>query len=112
MTIVSQPSQKPKLLFVVTKSNWGGAQRYVYDLATNLPADQFEVIVAAGGRGPLLKRLSAKGLHTVEIPNMVRDINLFTDFRVFMFILELIKVHNPQIVHLNSSKAAILGSLA
>ncbi len=23
-----------KILYVITKANWGGAQRYVYDLAT------------------------------------------------------------------------------
>ena len=26
---------KTKVLFLITKSNWGGAQRYVYDIATN-----------------------------------------------------------------------------
>ena len=32
-----------KILFVITKSNWGGAQRYIYDLATNLPKENLEI---------------------------------------------------------------------
>ena len=49
--------QKKKMLYVITKSNWGGAQRYVYDLATALPKDQFEVSVAFGQEGLLAKKL-------------------------------------------------------
>src|SRR5437764_1038653 len=39
---------KTKVLIIVTKSNVGGAQRYVYDLATHMPKDRFEVVVATG----------------------------------------------------------------
>ena len=37
---------RKKILFIITKSNWGGAQRYVYDLATSLPKEKYEVAVA------------------------------------------------------------------
>ena len=40
--------EKKKILYVITKGNFGGAQRYVYDLATSLPKDKFEVLVACG----------------------------------------------------------------
>ena len=42
---------KKKVTYVITKSNWGGAQRYVFDLATNLNREEFEVSVALGGTG-------------------------------------------------------------
>ncbi|WP_218137178.1 hypothetical protein, partial [Vibrio cholerae] len=29
-------SKKQKILYVITKGNWGGAQRYVFDLAVSL----------------------------------------------------------------------------
>ena len=90
MMTVSRTSQKSKLLFLVTKSNWGGAQRYVFDLATNLPNDEFEIIVAAGGEGRLLERQRAKGIRTISIPKLDRDINLTTDFVVFLFLFKLI----------------------
>ena len=92
MTTTHQNNQISKLLFIVTKSNWGGAQRYVYDLAVSLPHDQFEVIVAAGGRGRLIKRLQAKGIRTIEIPKLYRDINVLTDFGVFLFLYKLINL--------------------
>ena len=34
-----------KALVLITKSNWGGAQRYVYDLAVNLPKELYDVEV-------------------------------------------------------------------
>ena len=51
---------KPKkILFVITKATWGGAQRYVFDLATHLPPEQFEVMVAYGEKGKLAADLEA-----------------------------------------------------
>ena len=40
-----------KILFIITKSVWGGAQKYVFDLTTNLPKDSFEPVIAGGGKG-------------------------------------------------------------
>ena len=33
-----------KILYFITKSNWGGTQKYVYDLATNLVINSDEII--------------------------------------------------------------------
>ena len=42
----------PKILYFITKSNWGGAQRHVYDLATSaLLLDQYNIKVYAGKSG-------------------------------------------------------------
>jgi hypothetical protein len=41
-----------KLLLAITKSNWGGAQRYVYDIATHFNHEKhFDVVVLTGGTG-------------------------------------------------------------
>ena len=102
---------KKKVLFVITKSTVGGAQRYVYDLATNLPED-YEPVVAAGGTGALLRMLSQKGIRTIAIPHLERDISVFKEFRVLFFLIALFKKEKPDIVHLNSSKIGALGALA
>ena len=52
--------QRKKVLFVITKSNFGGAQRYVFELATTLPKDQYDTVVAFGGNGFLKEKLEAK----------------------------------------------------
>ena len=36
---------KKKLFICITKSTWGGAQKYVFDIATNAPKDKFDVTV-------------------------------------------------------------------
>ena len=70
-------SSNTKVLFVITKSNWGGAQRYVFDLATALPPEQFDVAVAFGGTGVagaapgrLAEMLAEQNIRTIFIPEL------------------------------------------
>jgi len=102
---------KKKILFVITKSNWGGAQRYVYDLATNLPQD-YEPVVAAGGTGVLFEMLNKKGIRIITIPQLKRDISFFKEWSVFFFLCRLFWEERPEIVHMNSSKIGGEGALA
>ena len=53
-------ASKKKILFAVTKGNWGGAQRYVFDLATNLPGEEFEITVMCGDGERLENKLAQK----------------------------------------------------
>ena len=46
-------SHRKKILYIVTKSNMGGAQRYVFEIATSLDPATYEVVVAFGGNGLL-----------------------------------------------------------
>ncbi|OGG59596.1 hypothetical protein A2765_03255 [Candidatus Kaiserbacteria bacterium RIFCSPHIGHO2_01_FULL_56_24] len=108
---------KKKILMVVTKSNYGGAQRYIFDLATNFPAGQFDVAVAFGpgpdGKpGRLAKMLGEKGVRTILISELGRDVDLAGDWRAFRALTALFGSERPDIVHLNSSKAGGLGALA
>jgi len=104
--------QKKKVLFLITKATWGGAQRYVYDLATNLPSDKFEPIVAFGESGRLSELLKQKNILLRPLPSLGRDVVLFSDIASFFQILGLLRRERPDVVHLNSSKAAALGALA
>ena len=103
---------KIKILYIITKSNFGGAQRYVYDLATNLPKTEFEILVAFGGNGLLKEKLEAAHIRTVTLSALDRDIGTFKEFLAFLQILGTIKNFEPELIHLNSSKAGILGGLA
>ncbi len=101
-----------KVLYVITKANWGGAQRYVFDLATNLQKRQFTPVVAFGTKGLLAERLAAAGIETRTVSSMQRDILFGTDLKSFFELYHLYKEVRPQVVHLNSSKAGGLGALA
>lgn len=104
--------EKKKVLYVITKSNWGGAQRYVYDLATNLPKETFEVAVAVGGDGLLAERLKAARVASYPIATLQRDVSLAADLKSFGDLYRLFKTLKPDVVHLNSSKAGGVGALA
>jgi len=101
-----------KILYIITKSNWGGAQRYVFDLATDLPPDDFEVTVALGGEGLLKERLEKERVKIVAIPHLDRDVRMSNDLRVFFDLIKIFRKVQPDIIHLNSSKIGGLGALA
>lgn len=101
-----------KVLILITKSNWGGAQRYVFDLATKLPKDRFRVEVMAGGQGPLITKLMEAGIPAHGDLPIGRDVNLFQDIKAFFRLVSLIRQKRPDVLHVNSSKIAGLGSLA
>ena len=110
---------KTKILFVITKSNWGGAQKYVYDLVTHLPQKGFEIVVAFGGTGEadaspglLAERLKVSGIRTIFLSSFTRNIYLFQEFKAFFELLNIIRKERPDVLHLNSSKAGGLGALA
>ena len=105
-------SAKTKVLYVITKGNWGGAQRYVFDLATSLPKHEFEVAVAFGAPGRLSEELSKANIVTHPIASLQRDVSLSADIQSFFEMRKLFKKEKPDIVHLNSSKAGGVGALA
>jgi len=103
-----------KIIFVITKSNWGGAQRYVFDLATELhrPYADFDMSVAFGQSGRLSDDLQKAGITTHLLISLQRDISLIADIQSFFELRRLFKKERPDIVHLNSSKAGGIGALA
>ena len=105
-------SKKIKVLFVITKSNFGGAQKYVFDLATRLPADRFDVAVALGGDGLLVSKLHEANIHTIQIPSLLRDVDMMNDLSAFFGLRAIFRKEQPDVVHLNSAKAGGVGALA
>ena len=104
--------QKLKVLFIITKSNWGGAQKYVYELATNIDKKYFVPIVALGGNGLLAEKLRDAHIQVINLPSLERDINPFRDFSAFRDLIRTMRNEHPDAVHLNSSKIGSLGSIA
>jgi glycosyltransferase involved in cell wall biosynthesis len=101
-----------KILFLVTKGTVGGAQKYVFDLAVNLPKDRFAVVVAYGTKGKLALDLTNAGIRTFQLPSLARDVALGSDIKSFFEILRLLRSEHPDVLHLNSSKAGAVGALA
>jgi len=105
-------TKKIKILYCITKATWGGAQRYVFDLATSLPKNQYEVTVLMGGEGTLKDKLKLAEIKTIDLPGLERDIKISTDISLIFSLIKIFKKEKPQIVHLNSSKIGLLGAIA
>ena len=104
--------QKLKILYLITKSNFGGAQRYVYDLATYANKKGHDVVVGFGGEGLLKEKLEVAGVRTTQIGTLKRDMSAGDDLRGFFRLVSLMWSEAPDVVHLNSSKIGGLGALA
>jgi len=104
-------THKTKVLYLITKSNWGGAQRYVYDLATNLDRDRFEPVVVLGGDGTLKELLVHAGVRVISVSSLKRDVSLKKEWAFVREFWAILKAEQPDVLHVNSSKAGALGTL-
>ncbi len=105
-------AQNKKILFVITKGNFGGAQKYVFDLATHLRKSNFDTTVACGEGEELPSKLREQNIEVLKIQNLRRDIKTTSEFRVCQELMQIIKKVRPDIVHLNSSKIGGIGAVA
>lgn len=101
-----------KIVYVITKASWGGAQRYVYDLACAMQRAGEGVAVVYGTPGTMALRLEEAGARTITLTSMNRDVRLADDLESFRTLTATLKREKPDVVHLNSSKASALGALA
>lgn len=102
---------RKKILYIITKSNWGGAQRYVFDLASHF-SKTCDVAVISGPTGLLHDKLKEVGIRTVGIPSLQRDVNPFFDIKTFFILLRIFAQEKPDVIHLNSSKIGGIGAVA
>jgi glycosyltransferase involved in cell wall biosynthesis len=109
--MTTESPKKKKILLVITKSNFGGAQRYVYDIARSVK-EKCDITVACGGNGLLVQKLQAENIRIISIPSLERDVNPFKDILTFFRLYTLFRKEKPDVLHLNSSKIGGLGSLA
>ncbi len=91
-----------KVLFVVTKDDVGGAQKYVKELASKLDTKRFIVKIISGGVNGVRFLSNSTQPHLLFINDLLALGELFFIFRR----------ERPDIVHLNSSKAGVVGAIS
>jgi glycosyltransferase involved in cell wall biosynthesis len=99
-----------KVLFLITKANWGGAQRYVYDLATNLDKSQFVSLVVSGETGALTDALKHQQIDHLTLPGLNNSLSPKEIFAASKALYQLFRNEKPDIIHVNSSVAGGLGA--
>lgn len=101
-----------KIIYGITKSNFGGAQRYVFELASDMKKRGHDVAVMCGGDGLLVKKLKEESIRVISLPHLKRDISLVDEFRSLHFIFRTLWNEKPDVFHTNSSKMGGIGNLA
>ena len=104
-----------KILFVITQGVWGGSQRYVLDMAKEL-SKKHSVTVAIGeihGSKDLQNQLASlkDTINVIQLKHLQRSISPIHDTLALFELQHLYKKIQPDIIHLNSTKAGLLGSL-
>ncbi|MGO4478344.1 glycosyltransferase family 4 protein [Massilia sp. 2TAF26] len=102
-----------KILFVITRSDvMGGASVHMLDLAEGVHASGHEVFILTGGSGILLEKARARNLPIASLTWLVREIRIVSDTLAIFELIRWIKRVKPDVIHLHSSKAGIVGRLA
>ncbi len=104
--------KKSKILICITKSNWGGAQKYVYDIAISAQNNNYDVTVLLGGAGELKQKLLNAGVKIINLKNSQRDVNLLKEFNLLYELIKIFIKERPDIIHLNSTKIGFIGALS
>jgi glycosyltransferase involved in cell wall biosynthesis len=98
----------PKILFFITKSNWGGAQKYVYDISTDkVLREKYLPIVALGGEGVLSEELSKADIRIIKAKFLKNSLNPILLLLSIFENIKIIRSIRPDIVHTNSSFAGL-----
>lgn len=101
-----------KILYLITKSEAGGAQTNVADLCLCFKEKGHEVAVMSSGDGWLKKECDKIGVKFVENKYFSNKAYLRKLFNAIKEIRKCAKEFKPDIVHCHSSSAGILGRLA
>lgn len=102
------------ILYTITQGEAGGAQNYVASLARAAKSQNMAVNVAIGELGDnwLGQEIEALGGKIWPQDHLVRPISPLNDLLAIFELAQLYQKIKPNIIHLNSSKAGVLGALA
>jgi glycosyltransferase involved in cell wall biosynthesis len=104
-----------KILYTITKTNWGGAQKHVYDLIKGEKERGSEIIFCGGWDEKnhlLFDKIQDLGISCYKIESLGKSVSLIKDLQVFLSLTRIYKKEKPNIIHLHSSKIGGVGALA
>lgn len=101
-----------KILYLITLSHYGGAQKYIHILARAMKDRGHTVSVALGAGGPFLDHLYTDSIATHVIPSLKRSISPIQDLKAFFALIRLFRKERPDVLHITSSKTGLLGTIA
>jgi len=99
-----------KILQIITNTELGGAQKVCIDLCNSAIKEGHVVAVASMEGGYLWGQLPSE-VNQYFLKNLVKPIKPLKDIKVVFELLKVKKAFKPDIIHLHSSKAGVLGRI-
>ena len=105
-----------KICHIITRMIVGGAQENtLFTCQGHLEKGHDVTLITGPSPGPegeLLKRFCPKGLEVIEIPDLIRSISPYKDWKAYRTLRRLFREGHYDVVHTHASKAGILGRAA
>ncbi|MCX6782223.1 MAG: glycosyltransferase family 4 protein [Candidatus Magasanikbacteria bacterium] len=101
-----------KILYLITKSELGGAQTHVADLCRYFKKKEFEISVMSMGGGWLQEESKEIGVNFVVNNFFSNSANPFSIYKATREIKKYVSEFCPDIIHCHSSAAAFLARIA
>ena len=99
------------ILLMHTKSVYGGAQKYIYDLALALKKKGEPVFIVAGGNDKLATLAREADIPYHKLCTSSRDVAILSEFKLAYELWQFFRKMKPRTVHLNGSKIGTLGAV-
>ena len=99
---------KPRLLYLITRSERGGAQAHVLEVAQSM-REEYDVHVATGDEGFLTEACRELSIPVHVIPHLRREVNLFGDVLAWFETLRLFREVRPDLLHAHTWKSGFIG---
>lgn len=101
------------ILYIVTRGDViGGASMHVLLLATEMQRRGHRVTVLIGKGDVVVNMAKQRGLHVIAEPTLLRQLAPITDVRCVFRLWQLMRQIRPDVVHLHSAKAGLVGRIA
>lgn len=99
------------ILQIITLCELGGAQTVVINLANELSYNNKVIVVAGEGDGKMFSQLN-ENVIIERIPSLVHRLSPINEIKTVFAMKQIYRKYKPDIIHLHSSKAGLLGRLA
>lgn len=103
------------IVYIITQSHFGGAQKYVHDLALHIAQiDEYKISVAVGEgeTEAWMTELKEAGIPVIRLTHVKRNLSPWHDLLSGFELFSLYRKTRPDVIHLNSSKVGATGAVA
>ena len=104
---------KQKILYILTKPDLGGVQKYLLEITKGLPEDisPYYIMSSEGYLSDELKKLGIKDEQIFFVPMTNSIVDIKTHFKSNLETLKIIQKIKPDTIHCNSTTGGIIGRI-